>query len=74
MVGRAYRQKLGQGPDGYDRGVRNAILKFTVRDAEEVLSEVPGKPAKATRAKMEFMGCFFVDFLRTQCGLPDIQP
>jgi hypothetical protein len=77
LDGRAYREKLGQRPSGYDRGVRDAILKFTVQDAEEVLSGAPVKAAPLTGAKlvrMEFLGCFFVDFLRAKCDAPDIQP
>jgi hypothetical protein len=38
---------------------------------------MPGKPLPPDGLlvrRISFMGCFFVEFLRTQCDLPDIQP
>jgi hypothetical protein len=76
LNGRAYREKVGQKPGGYDRGMRNMILKFTPLDAQEILSEVPGKSELIgpVTARVEFLGCFFLDFLRVKYSLPDIHP
>lgn len=79
LVGRAYREKLGQKPDAYDRQVKSHIARFNVQDAEEVLRERPGQklpPPGRELVRLAFMGCFFVDFMRTRLngGLTDIQP
>jgi hypothetical protein len=79
LVGRAYREKLGQEPDAYDRQIKNHIVRFTAQDAEEVLREGVGQklpPSGPELVRLAFMGCFFVDFMRTHLegGLADIQP
>jgi len=79
LVGRAYREKLGQKPDAYDRNINKKIIEFTAVDAQEVLSELSGEKEPEPGpmlSRMEFIGCFFMEFMRTHFheGLADIQP
>jgi hypothetical protein len=77
LDGRAYREKLGQGANAYDRSMKKRIVGFTAADAHEVLAEKPGQKEPEPGpllSRMEFMGCFFMEFLRTGMngGWPDI--
>jgi hypothetical protein len=79
LVGRAYREKVGQGPGAYDRNMKKRVVEFTADDAREVLAELPGEKEPEPGpllARLEFMGCFFMEFMRTRLrgGLSDIQP
>ncbi|MCI3134313.1 hypothetical protein [Phenylobacterium aquaticum] len=74
-----YRRSLGYPPQPYDRSLARAIAGYTAADAAAVLDDLsPGDLADpAANRRLEFIGAWFVEFLRTRCGgagFVDVQP
>lgn len=70
--GHNYRISLGQKNSDYDFQMAKSAMNFSSADAEEVLSEF-----FSTGWKMEAMGVFLVEYMRTKwngAGVPDIHP
>lgn len=67
-LGRAYRDQLGVARHDYDVRKARQIMKFTAEEARTILTDDSfGKTDKAEMDRMESMGIFFVEYLRTRC-------
>lgn len=70
-IGHDYRMSLGQPENEYDRRMAGSALRFTSKNAEELLKEYRGKGWDN-----QAIGTVLVEYMRTKwngAGLPDVQ-
>lgn len=67
--GHKYRMSIGQEQNQYDRAMANSAMRFSSKDAEEILSQFQDKGWD-----MQAIGTFLVEYMRTKWngGIPDV--
>jgi hypothetical protein len=74
-----YRKHLGFPPQPYDKGLAHAVVAYTAAQVEEVVSREEWGDLRDPQAnlRLEFIGCWFLEYLRTGYGakgFADVQP